>query len=225
MEILMPPPDYKKLYEIVCDLYSNTEHFYYGQWDETFFTLRVFETCKDLIKKSNANIEDKVILTAAIFHDIGKIKLDTEEKIKKEWDEHPIYGAKLTRKILSEQGIFENDFIEKVVDLVKHHDDRPSKVDMIRSNELKILQDADLLADMGIASFIRPFLYGGKNKRKTLENVNYIKSERRTNGGIPKENLYRLNLRTSKRIAKKLMKEAEKLDNKIFKMTQSELVE
>ena len=224
MEILMSPPDYKKLYEIVCDLYSNTEHFYYGQWDETFYTLRVFETCKDLIKKTKTTVEEEIILTAAIFHDIGKTKLDTEEKIKKDWDNHPTYGAQITREILTNQS-FENDFIEKVVDLVKHHDDRPNKVDMIRSEELKILQDADLLADMGIASFVRPFLYSGKNKRKTLENVNYIKSERRSNGGISKENLYRLNLKISKRVAKKLMREADKLDDKIYKMTQSELVD
>ncbi|NHJ03810.1 MAG: HD domain-containing protein [Candidatus Heimdallarchaeota archaeon] len=217
------PPDYKKLYEIVCDLYSSTNHFYYGQWDETFYTLRVFETCKSLIKKTKMKVNEEVILTAAIFHDIGKTKLDTENKIKKEWDTHPVYGANLTREILTEQG-FENEFIERVVNLVKHHDDRPGKVEMIRCDELKILQDADLLADMGIASFVRPFLYSGKNKRKTLENVNFIKTSR-SNGSISKENLYRLNLGISKRIAKKLIREADKLNNRIFKMTQSELLE
>ncbi|MHA1123014.1 MAG: hypothetical protein ACTSPC_09485, partial [Candidatus Heimdallarchaeota archaeon] len=71
------PPDYKKLFEIVCDLYSDTEHFYYGQWDETFYTLRVFETSKILIKRSRVKVEEDIILTAAIFHDIGKTKLDT----------------------------------------------------------------------------------------------------------------------------------------------------
>lgn len=216
--------DYKKLYGIVCDLYSNTNHFYYGQWDETFYTLRVFETCKILIKKAKMKVDEEIILTAAIFHDIGKTKLDTENKIKKEWDSHPIYGAEITRKILTEQG-FDNEFIERVVNLVKHHDDRPGKVEMVRCDELKILQDADLLADMGIASFVRPFLYSGKNKRKTLENVNYIKTSRQNDGNISKENLYRLNLGASKRIAKKLMKEADKLNRKIFNMTQSELIE
>ncbi|NHJ47214.1 MAG: HD domain-containing protein [Asgard group archaeon] len=217
-------PDYKKLYEIVCDLYSDTDHFYYGQWDETFFTLRVFETCKQLIKKTKTKVDEAIILTAAIFHDVGKTKLDTEKKIKGEWDKHPIYGAELTRKILNEQG-FDNGFIEKVVYLVKHHDDRPNRVQMLRNMELKILQDADLLADMGIASFVRPFLYSGKNKRKTLDNVNYIKSTRQSNGSLSKENIYRLNLRTSKRMASKLMKQADKLNNRIFEMTKSELVE
>lgn len=217
-------PDYKKLYEIVCDLYSNTEHFYYGQWDETFYTLRVFETCKDLMKKSYSKYNKEVILTAAIFHDIGKIKLDTEEKIKEEWDKHPIYGAEITREILREQG-FENEFIEQVVYLVKHHDDRPNKVQMVRTPELKVLQDADLLADLGIASFIRPFLYAGKNKRKTIENVNYIKSYRPNNGHISKENLFKLNLRTSRRIASKLIREANKLNYQIYRLTESELIE
>ncbi len=96
---------------------------------------------------------------------------------------------------------------------------------MLRTPELKILQDADLLADMGIASFIRPFLYSGKNKRKTINNVNYIKTTKSSNGTISKENLYRLNLKVSRRIAKKLIKEANKLNKKIFKMTQSELLE
>ena len=211
------PPDYKKLYEIICDLYSNTEHFYYSQWDETFYTLRVFETCKTLIKKSYRKIDKEVILTAAIFH-------DTEKKIKEEWDKHPIYGAEITRKILTKQR-FENEFIEKVVYLVKHHDDRPNKMQMIRTPELKILQDADLLADLGIASFIRPFLYSGKNKRKTIENVNYIKANRPNNGNISKENIFKFNLKTSRRIANKLIRESNKLNNRIFKLTQSELIE
>lgn len=217
------PPDYKKLYEIVCDLYSDTDHFYYGQWDETFYTLRVFETCKQLIKKIRSNIDEEIVLTAALFHDVGKTKLDTEEKIKEEWDEHPTYGAEIARKILRDQG-FDNDFIEKVAYLVKHHVDRPNKVQMVRTHELKILQDADLLADMGIASFIRPFLYSGKNKRKTINNVNYIKSARAKDGSISKENLYRLNLKTSKRMAVKLIKESDKLNAKIYKLTESELI-
>ncbi len=218
------PPDYKKLYEIVCDLYSDTEHFYFGQWDETFYTLRVFETCRSLIKRSRVNVEEDVILTAAIFHDIGKTKLDTEEKIREEWDDHPTYGAEITREILRDQG-YSNGFVEKVVYLVKHHDNRPGKVEMVRSDELKILQDADLLADMGIASFVRPFLYSGKNKRRTIDNVNYVKAARSIDGGISKENLYRLNLKTSKRMATKLIKESDKLNDRIFKMTQSELLE
>ena len=218
------PPDYKKLFEIVCDLYSDTEHFYYGQWDETFYTLRVFETSKILIKRSRVKVEEDIILTAAIFHDIGKTKLDTEKKIEKMWDKHPNYGAEITREILRKQG-YSNGFVEKVVYLVKHHDNRPGKVEMVRSNELKILQDADLLADMGIASFVRPFLYSGKNKRRTIENVNYVKTTRSNDGGISKENLYRLNLKTSKRMAVKLIKESDKLNDKIFKMTQSELLD
>lgn len=218
------PPDYKKLYEIVCDLYSDTNHFYYGQWDETFYTLRVFETSKMLIKRSRAKVEEDVILTAAIFHDTGKTKLDTDKKIEEEWDKHPNYGAEITREILRKQG-YSNGFVEKVVYLVKHHDNRPGKVEMVRTNELKILQDADLLADMGIASFVRPFLYSGKNKRKTIDNVNYIKTTRSNDGGISKENLYRLNLKASKRMAVKLIKESDKLNNRIFKMTQSELLE
>ncbi len=217
-------PDYKKLYEIVCDLYSDTNHFYYGQWDETFYTLRVFETCKQLIKKTRMNIDEEIVLTAALFHDVGKTKLDTEEKIKKEWDDHPDYGAEIVREILRDRG-FKNDFVEKVVYLVKHHDDRPNKVQMVRTLELKILQDADLLADMGIASFIRPFLYSGKNKRKTINNVNYIKSAREKDGSISKENLYRLNLKASKRLAAKMIKESDKLNDKIFKLTESELLD
>ena len=218
------PPDYKKLFEIVCDLYSDTEHFYYGQWDETFYTLRVFETSKILIKRSRVKVEEDIILTAAIFHDTGKTKLDTEKKIEEMWDKHPNYGAEITREILRKQG-YSNGFVEKVVYLVKHHDNRPGKVEMVRSNELRILQDADLLADMGIASFVRPFLYSGKNKRRTIENVNYVKTTRSNDGGISKENLYRLNLKTSKRMAVKLIKESDKLNDKIYKMTQSELLE
>jgi len=218
------PLDYKKLYEKICELYAKTEHFSYGHWDETFFTLRVFEICKELISKTRLKVNEEVILTAAILHDAGKIKLDTPEKIENDWDKHSIYGAEMARKILQEEHL-NNEFIEKVIFLVKYHNIRPNKLDMIRPNELKILQDAELLADMGIADFIKPFLRTAISKKKTLDCVNFIRENQKDKANLLRKNKQSLNLRISKKIANKLIKESIELNNKIFKITNSELLE
>jgi putative nucleotidyltransferase with HDIG domain len=217
----MVEPDYKHLYKTVCELYSKS-NFSFGEWDETFYTLRVFETCKRLLDKSRLKVDEEVVLTAAIFHDIGITKINQAKNIEKEWNKHPKYGVPITREILRKEG-FDNDFIEKVVCLVKHHDARPHIINMIRSDELKILQDAVLLANMGISGYVRSFLCSGDTKRPIIENLNNITTHKKNNK-LDKQLLLRFNLGVSKKIAKKLFKESSYLTNKLTNLTDSELL-
>jgi len=216
-------PDYKKLYKIVCDLFIKSKHFDHGHWDETFFTMRVFEWCKKLIRRTSIKVNEEVVLVAALFHDVGKSELNTLKKIKTDWEKHPLLGARITERILREQG-FDDAFINKVVYLVKHHDDKPHKIKMRRTNELMILQDADLLADMGLVGVVRPFLYSGKMKRPTIENINYMRDALKYNSFLSEHALDSLNLEESKRIAKELLKKSTGLIKEIVKLTDSELL-
>jgi len=224
-------PNYKKLYEKVCKLYNKTKHFKHGPWDETYFTLRVFESAKNIMDKlKEKNYDKEKILVAAILHDIGKIKIDIESLIdystsdcfdtpefSKEWRKHPELGVPLARKIMKKYR-YSDKFIEEVCYLVRNHANR--KKGFVPSLNLKILQDADIIADCGYAGFIRPFLFGGKfSYANIIGSIKYIqKKEHR----VEKEGF--LNLDVSKKIAEKKMKLQKKLIKEISKDIDSELL-
>ncbi|MBT6774617.1 hypothetical protein HOA91_04560, partial [Candidatus Woesearchaeota archaeon] len=69
-------PNYKEIYNLVKELFESTEHFYHGPFDETYYSLRVYETCKEIITELEQEVSTVVILTASILHDIGKTKTD-----------------------------------------------------------------------------------------------------------------------------------------------------
>ena len=90
-------PDYKKMYSVVKKLFLKTEHFKHGPYDETFFTTRVYETAKEIVKHFPECSKEE-ILAAAVLHDVGKSKLVSCRLIKDfkklesgehEWRRHP----------------------------------------------------------------------------------------------------------------------------------------
>jgi len=220
-------PDYKKIYCIVRDLFNKTSHFRHGPYDETFYTMRVYETAKEIIKKLNKKCEINVILTAALLHDIGKIRLKSislgvkrvKKKWKEEWRKHPKYSVPIARRILKNLGHSE-EFIQKVCFLVENHDRSTEKMPE-KSLELQILQDADIIADEGIAAFIRPFLYCGKFAHQSI--IGSIQYMQRTPNRCEDEG--RLNLKISKKIAAKKTKIKNRLVKEISKEINSELLD
>ncbi len=224
-------PDYKRLYSIVCGLFNKTQHFKHGPWDETYFTLRVFESAKEIMKLVKGKYHKQAILAAAILHDVGKTKLDMENILdyesslcfgtknwKKEWRKHPGLSVPISKKILKKEG-YSDEFIREVLYLVENHDRRDDK-NIEASLDLKILQDADLIADCGYAGFIRPFLFAGKfSYANTIQSIRFIQKEENR---VEKDNL--LNLKESLRIAKKKMKLQKKLVDEISKDIDSELL-
>jgi putative nucleotidyltransferase with HDIG domain len=200
-------PDYKKIYEFVCGRFRKTTYFWRGPFDETYFTLRVFETAKELIDKTEEEVKKEQVLVAAILHDIGKTRLDTSKvfdergfikDFRKEWGRHPELGVVIAKRYLKEQG-YSDDFIAEVSYLIANHDMRGGRMEG-RSIELAILQDADLLADLGFAGFIRPFLYCGMfSKQSVSEAIEFLRKEDRTHDGS------KLNLNISKAMAKEGM--------------------
>jgi HD superfamily phosphodiesterase len=217
-------PDYKAMYKFVEEKYKSSKLFGFGTYDETYFTLRVFEMCKVLISKIDMKVEESVILTAAILHDIGKTDLnlailrkDGLNLDRTEWKKHPSKGVPIARKYLKSKGHSEQ-FIEKVSELIEKHDARKDKLSK-RTIELEILQDADLLADHGFIGVARSFLYTGQHKVSILQNLQYIlENESRV------ANTDKFNLQISKRMAKQLHDEEQSILTELKKDLNSELL-
>lgn len=218
-------PDYKAMYEFTSDKFKKTKLFYHGPFDETYYTLRVYETAKEIIKSIKIPCKKQVILTSAILHDIGKSKLKhrklvhskgIKDRAKEEWFKHAELGVPIAKKFLGRQG-HSQEFIGEVCYLIRHHDHRGVKM-KDRSIELKILQDADFIADVGLAGFIRPFLYAAKFYRSSITTADYMRTYK--NVRDPKK----LNLAVSK----KMLKEKQIIENglvkRFIKNTESDLL-
>jgi HD superfamily phosphodiesterase len=219
-------PNYKEIYNIVRDLFESTEHFYCGPFDETYYSLRVYESSKEIINKLNQKVSIPAVLVASIFHDIGKTKIDTSKMFTssgktdsavKEWKKHAMLGVPIAKKILKKLD-YSNDFILNVCYLIKNHDCRGNIIKN-KSIELQVLQDADLIADCGFAGFIRPFLYGSKFNRQIINTIKYMQNE---NNRVEEEGL--LNLEISKIMVQKKIKFEKKLIEEISKDIKSDLL-
>jgi len=219
-------PDYKKMYNFVRGRFNQTTHFKHGPFDETYFTLRVYESAKEIIRNSGRKVKTEQVLVSSIFHDIGKTKLrpskmfrrnEVLENVSEEWHKHEKLGVPIAKRYLKKAG-HSDEFIEEVCYLIEHHSLRRNKLKK-KSLELQILQDADLIADIGFAGFIRPFLYCGKfNKQSVISSIRFIKKEDRTSNGN------KLNLNISKSIAKREIKIQDSLIKEISKEIDSDLL-
>ncbi|MFC1753231.1 HD domain-containing protein [Thermoproteota archaeon] len=214
-------PDYKGIYQYVCAGFNKTRLFYHGPFDETFYTLRVYESAKDIMKHVKCGKQE--VLVACLLHDIGKTKLkhsliihkgQKREDSHKEWHKHARLGVPIARRFLKKAGHSE-DFIDKVCYLIENHDTRDGTKKPV---ELQVVQDADLIADIGFAGFIRPFLYGTKFKRGVVGTINYIQT------AAKRTEEQQLNLKISKIISEDKIKLEERLAKQIAKDTKTDLL-
>jgi hypothetical protein len=81
-----------------------------------------------------------------------------------------------------------------VCDLIKKHDNRRIRK---KSLELKILQDADLVADSGLVDIMRLSGFSGTFKRSMISQI-----KRMNNYGIKRFKLSNINLKVSKQMMK-----------------------
>lgn len=206
--------NYKQIYCLVKKIFDETGFFNYSAWDETYYTLRVYETAKKIIDLVEEKVDEELILVSALLHDIGKSKINFDN-IKEDWHAHGRYGVELVKEILVSLS-FSKEFIEKVCHLVEFHDERDLKE---KSLELKILQDADLIADSGYAGFIRPFLFAGKNKRSIIETINYL-----NNATNRADEDHLLNLDVSKKLASEQIAIEKKMIKEISQTINSDLL-
>lgn len=224
-------PNYKELYHVVQNIFKNSEHFYWWPYDETYYTLRVFETAKEIIKRGKLETKCNVpaILVACLFHDTGKCNINpslvcTNQPLtpegKREWKKHPQCSGPIARKHLSEMG-YSNEFVNEVVHLVTSHDDwEEKKQNNQKSLELQVLQDADLLGDIGMASFIRVLIFAPKFKLSIIESIRHLQKKP---ARFKKEDYLSLNI--SKKIAEEKIAFQHQLIKEIGDDIKSELLD
>ena len=224
-------PNYKELYRIVKNRFDKTSHFNHGPFDETYYTMRVYECSKDIIekikkRKPSQKIKTQHVLVASILHDVGKIKLKPSKLFAKykekdnvydEWCKHADLSVPIAERLLKKMG-HSKDFIDEVSYLIKNHALRADKLKE-RTLELEILQDADLIADIGLAGFVRCFLYSGKFSRSIVNSIKYLQGEDRTK----QDGKLNLNLKISKEIAEQELKIQQDLVEEISKELDTDL--
>lgn len=146
-------PDYADMLEYVENqLRGNTEDFAskqelnYSRFEHTkrvlMWTKKLYDAATD-----KENIDYDAVITAAIFHDVGK-RLAAVKKI-----DHATAGVGFTRDYLSEHG-FSEDRTEYICYLVAHHSDKYLMKNIGENYEgidrnLLLLMEADLLDDSG----------------------------------------------------------------------------
>lgn len=219
-------PNYKEIYSFITTQYNKTTHFQHGPYDETYYSLRVYETAKEIMRKLKKKVNKEQVLVASLLHDIGKTKLKASKIFGKnklldnafqEWTKHAQLSVPIAKKFLKQQG-HSDEFIKEVCYLIEKHDSRKDKLKN-KSIELQILQDADLIADIGVAGFIRPFLFCGKfNTQSIVGAIKYIQKE-----GI-KSKCDEINLTESKIIEKRELKTQTDLIKKTVKDIKSDLL-
>lgn len=115
---------------------------------------RVYQWCKRI--KDDLDVDEEVLYTAAIFHDIG---------YSKSKEDHAKYGALLFKEYATKEG-FDKGFIDKVYDIIYHHSEKKLLKDPNSSNELILLLEADLLDEEGALGIVWDFMALGHMKDK-----------------------------------------------------------
>jgi len=147
---------YKKIQKIVTKELSCSAH-------DLEHTLRVYRFCLYLAKyEPSVNLD--VLKTAALLHDIAKIKedLDNSGNI-----DHALLGAEMARTILEELGYTEN--LDQVIQCIRTHrfkgENRPETL------EAKILFDSDKIDILGSIGIARSYMIAGQYKQSIYADV------------------------------------------------------
>ncbi len=137
-----------------------------------------FEHTKRVVKWAERLLESEaadrdVVLTAAVFHDVGYARCETSEDARN----HAAHSAVMTREYLTERG-YDGAFTEAVCDAIANH----SKKELLRvvdtPPEVVLLQEADLLDETGALAVVWDCMAeGGEEVQtfpKTLEHLKAV---------------------------------------------------
>ncbi|MHA2296476.1 MAG: HD domain-containing protein [Candidatus Hodarchaeales archaeon] len=136
--------------------------------------LRVYNTCVNLARDEK-NIDLDVLISAALLHDIARVK---EDRDPSRTIDHAILGAEMARTILTNL-----DYPEDKILAIKHcitsHRYRSDSDNMPRTREAKILFDADKLDVLGAVGVARSFVVAGEYAERIYSHVSvdeYVRS-------------------------------------------------
>lgn len=147
---------YEKIQEIVERELSCSAH-------DLEHVLRVYKFCQYLAKfEPLVNLD--ILKTAALLHDIAKVKEDQDDSGN---TDHASLGAEMARTILDNLGYIEN--IDQVVQCIKTHrfkgENRPETL------EAKILFDSDKIDILGSIGIARSYMIAGQYKQGIYNDI------------------------------------------------------
>jgi uncharacterized protein len=152
---------YRKIKDIVEKELSCSAH-------DMEHVMRVYNLCMHLAE-GEKDIDLDVLKTAALLHDIARVK---EDKDKTGKIDHAVLGAEIAEKILRELGYAEHK-IEKVKHCILAHRFRSETKP--KSKEAKILFDADKLDVLGAIGIARAFVIAGQYGERIYADVDIAK--------------------------------------------------
>jgi len=138
---------YKKIQEVVTKELSCSAH-------DLEHVFRVHKFCLYLANyESSVNLD--VLNTAALLHDIAKVKEDLDNSGN---TDHALLGAEMAEAILKELGYTEN--LDHIIQCIRTHrfkgDNKPETL------EAKILFDADKIDILGSIGIARSYMIAGR---------------------------------------------------------------
>lgn len=121
-------------------------------------TKRVYKWAERILKTEAA--DSHVVLTSAIFHDVGYAVFNGKE--------HSENSGVICEKYLTENG-YDEAFIRKVVYIVENHSDKNQLSESTTSIEHAILMEADLLDETGAMGVVWDCMDEGNNAEQSYE--------------------------------------------------------
>lgn len=176
-----------------------------GSGHDWWHVYRVWNMAMRIAEEESAN--SFIVELAALLHDIGDWKFHHGDDT---------VGPRMARRILSKQGVPE-EIIEDVCEIISTMPFKGARVKAkMRTNEGKVVQDADRLDAIGAIGIARAFAYGGSKNRPIYDpnlqpvlhrtKEEYLKCEGPTINHFYEKLLLlkdRMNTKTAKKIAKK----------------------
>lgn len=152
-------PQYKQLFSY-AKKYSAK-----GRWWDLWHVYITTQNMLFIIENENLRYRTKILIPAAMFHDIGWSKIGEEKN--NYWDnndlrvKHMEVGSSLAKDILLNENYPKKDGA-KIIDLIAHHDDEylGKPPDALPA---KILRDADASFILSYPSFWKDFYIKGKS--------------------------------------------------------------
>lgn len=161
---------------------------------------RVLKWAERIVLEENLNVDQELLKTAILLHDVGRII----------GEPHAYYSSLVAEELLKELNL-EPSFIGKVVNAIQYHSFSYSREHAVKpgSVEALVLSDADKLDALGVVGFIRVFLYSCRHKRTFEETLKHFD-----------EKIFRLNnemaFQYSRLKASQLAEETRSLLNKLL---------
>jgi len=151
---------YEKIQEIVTRELSCSAH-------DLEHVLRVYRFCLYLAKyEPLVNLD--VLRTAALLHDIAKVKEDQDNSGN---TDHAVLGAEMARTILEKLGYTED--VDQVAQCIKTH--RFKGANRPETLEAKILFDSDKLDILGAIGIARSYMIAGQYKQRIFSDIDIKK--------------------------------------------------